>query len=306
MRSLSVILVLAISLGVATLAQAESAFSILEKFEKNYVGLEREGLNTVTGKASVSMFPDADITVYWAREKGTKVKVEGGGPGAMGAGPMVKSFLIWAGLGTKEMTKHSDLTAEKVVGKAESATLEGRTVTKLTFTAKEGADLTWDTMVMMVDTKNWLLRQVRTVTQGEETVADFTYEGDLPSKMVATSPKEKTEIENTYVKKGTVKLISKQRISVERPGTSGEPQEIVITYSDIKINPKIPEEVWEEPKKTEGPKPQESPEELMQQAQAAMQQGDMETAKLKLHQIITHYPDHPMAATAKMILKQLP
>lgn len=307
MKFASVILVLAIFLGVATLGHAEKAFSILEKLEKNYVGLAKKGLNSVIGKASISVFPDADITVYWAREKGVKVKVKDGGPAAIAIPPMIEGFLSWAGLGLKKMSKESDITPEKAVGKAESATLKGSRVTKLTFAAKEGADLTWSKLVMMVDTKNWLLRQYR-ISSGEEEVAvtDISYEGTLPSSIVTTVGEVKSEIKNTYAKKGMVKLLSKQEIKVDDPRTPEEMSDITITYSDIKINAQIPEEVWEEPKEGKVPKPKESAEELMGQAQAAMQQGDMETAKLKLRQIVTYYPDDPMAAGAKMMLEQLP
>ncbi len=287
-------------------AQAKDAFSILENLETNYVGLQKKGLNTVKGKVSISTFPDSKIEVYWSREKGTKVKVEGGGLAAMAVDPMVQGFLGMAGLGMKKASEEHFLTKEKVVGTVESATLNGHKVTKLTFTPKEGEDLGFDKLVLMVDTNNWLTRQVKVTSDGDEVVSHMSYEDGLPSKIVSAAGPVKTEVHNTFVKKGKVRILSKQTIKTEGPEVPKEQQEILVTYSDVEINAEIPDQVFAEPEKTAGPKPKESAQELMQQAQSAMQQGDLETAKQRLRQIVTHYPDDPMAPAAKTMLRQLP
>ncbi len=304
-RSLSLVCAVLFVLALGS-AQAKDAFSILEKLERNYVGLEKKGLNTVMGEAKISTFPDAEVKVYWSRKKGMRVKVTGGGPAAVGVPSMIEGFLGVAGLGMKRATEEHFLTPEKVVGKVETATVKGKKLTKLTFTPKKGQALGFDKLVMMIDTKDWLTMRVELTSGGDEVVSNMTYDDGLPLKIVSTAGSIKTEIENTYVRKGRVRILSKQTVKMQAPDIPEEQKETAITYSQVKINAKIPEDVFAEPEKTGSPKPRESAQELMQQAQAAMQQGDMATAKLKLRQIVTHYPDDPAAPAAKMMLEQLP
>jgi len=188
----------------------------------------------------------------------------------------------------------------------ETATLNGEKVATLTFTPKEGQALGFDQLVLIVDTGKWLLRQSKATSQGQEVITSWSYEDGLASRIVSTGGPVKTEIENTFVKKGKAKLLAKQTIEMEGPEVPESQQKIVITYSDVKINEAIPEEVFTEPLKTAGPKPKESAQELFQQATAAVQQGDMVTAKMKLRLILTHYPDDPLAGPAKVMLEQMP
>ncbi|OGU55709.1 MAG: hypothetical protein A2V66_13805 [Ignavibacteria bacterium RBG_13_36_8] len=288
-------------------AIAQDAFSILDKLEKNYVGLEKEGLNTFIAKASVSAFPGTDITVYWSREKGLKVTTEGGGPASMGAGQMVKGYLGTAGLGIRKMSEQSKLTKETVEATAKAVTLkDGTQATELTFIPKNGQDLGFEKMVMKVDTEKWLVRQSVTTTKEGEAAADMTYEGGLLAKTVSSTGNVNITIANTFTKTDQFSVPAKQVIEMKGPDIPKEMESITITYSDIKVNTVIPEDVFAEPKPGDVQKPTETAAELFQQAQTAMMQGDMNTAKLKLQQIVTYYPDDPMSASAKMMLEQLP
>ena len=301
-----IVSVLILFVGIAP-AIAEDAFSILKKLEVNYVGLEKPGLKTLIAKAECSVFPDAIIMVYWSKDKGLKTKIEGGGPGAMASGPMVKGFVSAAGLGTKKTSEESKLTEESVVGTHKLATLaDGSEVTELTFIPKEGQELGFTKMIMMVDTKEWVVRQSRTITEEAEVVTDIAYENGLPSEIVSTAGQVKSTITNTYMKQDEFTVPVKTEITMEGPDIPENMKHITVTYSDINVNAEIPEEIFAEPKPGEVPKPTETAAELFQQAQAAMGQGDLETAKLKLRQIVTYYPDDPMAPAAEAILEQLP
>jgi len=288
-------------------AIAQDAFSILDKLENNYIGLEKEGLNTFMAKASVSAFPDADITVYWLREKGLKVIAKGGGPATMAAGPMVKGYMGTAGLGMEKMSKQSKLTKETVEATAKAVTLkDGTKATEITFIPKDGQDLGFKKMVLKVDTDKWLVRQSVTTTKEGEAAADMIYEGGLLAKIVSSAGDVKITIANTFTKADKFSVPAKHVVEMKGPNIPKEMQSITITYSDIKVNTKIPEDVFVEPKPGDVQKPTETAAELFQQAQTAMQQGDMEKAKLKLRQITTYYPDDPMSGPAKMMLEQLP
>jgi len=287
---------------------AEDAFSILDNLEKNYVGIEKGGLNTLIAKALVSAYPKTAITVYWLKGKGVKVKTEGGGPAAMGAGLMVESFLKVTGLGAKKSSEEFKLTKETVDATTEPGTLEdGTKVTVLTFIPKKGQDMSFKKLVEKVDIKKWLARQVVTTTkEGEDAITDITYKDGLFAKMVSSAGKVKTTMTVTYGEKGKFTVPAKQVIEMEGPNIPEEMKSMTITYSDVEVNAKIPEDVFAEPKAGDLPKPTETAAELFQQAQAAMQKGNMDTAKLKLRQIVTYYPNDPMATTAKMMLEQLP
>ncbi|OIN96827.1 hypothetical protein AUJ66_05170 [Candidatus Desantisbacteria bacterium CG1_02_38_46] len=293
----------------ATPLIAEDAFSTLDNLEKNYVGIEKAGLNTLIAKALTPAYPETAITVYWSREKGLKVKAEGGGPAAMGAGLMVESFVRAAGLGLKKSSEEFKLTKETVDATIEAGTLEdGTKVSVLTFIPKKGQDLDFKKMVVKVDGKKWLVRQmVLTTKEGEEVITNITYNKDgLFAKMVSSVGKVKTTMTTTYGEKGKFTVPAKQVIEMEGPNVPEEMKSMTITYSDVEVNAKIPEDVFAEPKVGDVPKPTETAAQLFQQAQAAMQKGDMDTAKLKLRQIVTYYPNDPMATAADMMFKQLP
>lgn len=292
--------------GIAP-AIAQDAFSILDKLEKNYVGLEKEGLNTFIGTASVSAFPGTDITVYWSREKGIKVTAKGGGPSAMAAGPMVKGYIGTAGLGIEKLSKQFKLTKETVEATAKAVTLkDGTKATEITFIPKNGQDLGFKKLVLKVDTEKWLARKSVTTTKEGKAAADMTYEGGLLAKIVSSAGNVNITIANTFTKTDKFSVPAKHVIEMKGPNIPKEMQSMTVTYSDIKVNTKIPEDVFVEPKPGDVQKPTETAAELFQQAQTAMQQGDMDTAKLKLRQIATYYPDDPMSGPAKMMLEQLP
>ena len=309
-RSISKLIVIAVFVLFVSVvsAIAEDAFSILDKLEKNYVGLEKKGLNSLIAKASISAYPKTTITVYWLKEKGVKVKAEGGGPsGAMVAGPMVKNFLMATGLGAKKSSEEFKLTKKTVDATTKAGTLkDGTKVTVLTFIPKKGQNLGFKKLVEKVDTKEWLVKQVVMTTKQGEAVTDITYKDGLFAKMVSSAGKVKTTMTVTYGKKGKFAVPAKQVIEMEGPDIPKEMKNMTITYSDVKVNAKVPEDVFAEPKAGDVPKPTETAAELFQQAQGAMQKGDMDTAKLKLRQIVTYYPDDPTATGAKMMLKQLP
>lgn len=290
-----------------TPAIAEDAFSILDKLEKNYVGLEKDGLNTLIAKASISAFPGTDITVYWSREKGLKVITEEGGPAAMAAGPMVKGYIGVAGLGIRKMSEQYKFTQETVEATTKAVTLKDVTKdTELTFIPKKGQDLDFQKLVMKVDTEKWLVRQFITTTKEDEVTADMTYEDGLLAKIVSSAGNVNITIANTFTKKDKFSVPAKQVIEMKGPDIPKEMESMTITYSDIKVNTKIPEDVFVELKPGDLPKPTETAAKLFQQAQAAIMQSDMDTAKLKFRQIVIYYPDDPMSTPAKMMLERLP
>ena len=76
---------------------------------------------------------------------------------------------------------------------------------------------------------------------------------------------------------------------------------------DIKVNVKIADEDFCRTQSRQHPKTNsQNVATLFKQAQTAMMKGDMDTAKLKLRQIVTYYPKFPMANMAKMMLDKLP
>lgn len=286
---------------------AEDAFSILAKLEEKYVGLERPGLETLIANVKCSAFPDVTVMIYWAKDKGLKTRVEEGGPGAIAAKPIVEGFVRFAGLGIEKMSEKSSLTKENATETCRPATLkDGTKVYELTFIPKEGQELGFTKMVMMVDTKEWVIREVSTTTKEGEALVEMTYEKGLLTRMVTAAAGVKTAMTNTYGTKDKFTVPDKTEITMEGKDIPEEMKLTTITYSEIKINSKIPEEIFAEPKPAEVPKPTETAAVLFQQAQEAMQNGNFETAKLKLRQIVSYYPNDPMAATAEMILKQLP
>jgi len=305
--AIKALVAIALVVGYGGVAVAEDAFSILGQLEKNYVGLEKPGLETLTAKAKFSVFPEAIVTIYWARGKGLKTKIEGGGPAAMTVEPMVKGFVSAAGLGIKKASEESNLTKENVTGTFKSATLkDGTKVTELTFIPKEGKEVGFTKMTMMVDPKEWVVRETRTTTKQGETVAEMTYKGGLLTKIVSATAEVTSTITNTYTTVDKFTVPAKTEVTMEGKNIQQEMKQIAVTYSDIKINAKIPDEIFAEPKPGEVPKPTETAAVLFQQAQESMLKGDLETAKLKLRQIITYYPDDQMTPTAKMMLNQLP
>lgn len=299
---------MALLIGYATVAvAADDAFSILEKLENKYVGLEKSGLETLTAKAKCSMVPEATILIYWARGKGLKTKVEGGGPMAGAAKQMVEAYMKVAGLGIQKSSEQYKLTKENFTGTVESVTLKDETkVSQLTFIPKEGKSAEFTKMMLLIDTKAWVIRQAKTIAQQGETVSEFEYKDGLIAKMITGTPEMKSTIINTYTKVDKFTMPATTEVAMDAENLPENMKQITITYSDVKINAKIPEEIFAAPKAGDVPKPTETAAELFQQTQAAMQKGDMETAKLKLRQIITYYPDDPMAGPAKTMLKQLP
>ncbi len=299
---------MALLIGYATIAvAAENAFSILEKVEKQYVGLEKPGLETLTAKAKCSMVPEATILIYWAKGKGLKTKIEGGGPMAGAAKQMVEAYMKIAGLGIQKSSERYKLTPENFTGTVEPATIAGGTkVSQLTFIPKEGKSAEFTKMMLMVDTKAWVIRQVKTIAPAGETVSEFEYQDSLITKLTTGTSEMKSTITNTYTTADKFTVPAKTGMAMNGKNVPANMQHMTITYSDFKINAEIPEEIFAAPKAGDLPKPTETAAELFQQTQAAMQKGDMETAKLKLRQIITYYPDDPMAGPAKMMLKQLP
>ena len=299
-----------IALFVGYVIAADDAFSVLEQLDKNYVGLEKPGLDTLVAKAKCSMSPQADVMVYWAKGKGIKTKVEGGSPESMMANQMVSAYVKLSGLGREKISALYNFTKDNVMATSESAVLkDGTKVTQLTIVPKddkEAKKFGFTKMIMMVDTKEWVLRQTKTTAKEGESVADFEYKDGLITKMSMVSLGTNSMITNTYATVDKFTVPAKTEMSMDGKNIPDNMKTMAITYSDVKVNAKIPDEIFAAPKAGNVPKPTETAAQLFQQSMQAMQKGDMETAKLKLNQIVIYYPDDPMAKQAEMMLKQLP
>lgn len=299
-----------IALFIGYAIAADDAFSVLEQLEKNSVGLEKPGLDTLIAKAKCSMSPQADVMVYWAKGKGIKTKVEGSTPESMMANQMVAAYVKLTGLGMGKISEQYKITKDNVKATSESASLkDGTKVTQLTIVPKEEKDATkfgFSKMVMMVDTKEWVVRQSKTTSKDGEVAVDFEYKDGLMAKMFMTSVGTTTTITNTYSTVDKFAVPAKTEISMDGANIPENMKKMVVSYSDVKVNAKIPDDIFAAPKAGDVPKPAETAAELFKQAQEAMQKGDMETTKLKLKQLVTYYPDDPMAKAADMMLQQLP
>ena len=107
----TVLLLLGLAVGYTKLFAAdEDAFSVLAQLEKNYVGLEKPGLDTLTANAVYSAAPEVIAIVYYAKGKGLKTKVEGSTPNTMIAKQMVDSFFKMSGLGAEKLSVTYKLT----------------------------------------------------------------------------------------------------------------------------------------------------------------------------------------------------
>lgn len=302
-----VLLLLGLAAGYTKLFAAdEDAFSVLEQLEKNYTGLEKPGLDTLTAKAVCSIAPDATAMVYYAKGKGLKTKVEGSGPNTMIAKSMIDSFVKMTGLGVEKTSVTCKLTKENVTGTCEAATVNGTKVTQLTFVPLKDKKLDFTKMVMMVDTKEWVLKQSKTTANGMESVSDIEYKDGLIVKMTSVASGMTSTITNTYTTVDKFVVPAKMEMGSDGKDIPANMKRISLTYSDVKVNVKIADEIFAAPKAGDLPKPTENAATLFTQAQTAMGKGDMDTAKLKLRQIVTYYPDDPMANMAKMMLDKLP
>ncbi|MFH0887852.1 MAG: hypothetical protein V1871_01430 [Planctomycetota bacterium] len=304
-----VLLMLGLAAGYTKLFAAdEDAFSVLAQLEKNYVGLEKPGLDTLTAKAVCSIATDVTAMVYYAKDKGLKTKVEGGGPGpnTMIAKSMIGSYVKMSGLGMEKFSVTYKLTKENVTGTCEATTVNGTKVTQVTFVPLKDKTLDFTKLVMMIDTKEWVVKQFKTTANGMESVSDFEYKDGLIAKMISVASGVTSTITNTYTTVDKFVVPAKMEIGMDGKDIPANMKSLSLIYSDVKVNVKIPDEIFAAPKAGDVPKPTENAATLFTQASAAMQKGDMDTAKLKLKQIVTYYPDDPMAKSAEMMLKQLP
>jgi hypothetical protein len=287
--------------------KTDDAFSILEQLEKNYVGLEKPGLDTLTAEAKCSSFPDVTVMLYWAREKGLKAKAEGSLM-ASAVVPLVTAYTSSAGLGIKKSSVEYKLTKDNVTGTVKSTTLQdGTKVTEITFIPKEGKKLDFNKLILMIDTTEWLIRQFKNITKETETPTDMTYNKEkLLTKMVSMDRGTAITVTPTFTTVNKFTVPAKIDVAMEGKDIPKDMKKQAITYSNVNINVKIPEEIFAAPKTGDIPKPTETAAELMKQGQTAMTKGDFETAKLKFNQIVTYYPDSPEAMQAKMMLEHLP
>jgi hypothetical protein len=305
---LSLIMIMLFVGSLTMIMAADDAFAILGQLEKNYVGLEKPGLDTLIAKAKCSTVPDATVTVYWAKGKGIKTKVEGGGPMAMQAEMMVGALIQSTGFGMVKSTDQYKLIKDNFTAAVEAVTLkDGTKAIQLTFILKEGAKVDFTKLVFVIDTKDNLMKQFKTSTKDAETVAELEYNKDgLLTKMTSNTMGVASTMTNTYITADKFMVPATTSMLTEGENIPANMKLMTITYSDVKVNAKIPEEIFAAPKTGDLPKPTETAAELMKQAQAAMQKGDMKTAKLKMNQIVTYYPNDPMAKMAEMMLKNLP
>ncbi|MBI4835093.1 MAG: hypothetical protein HY811_09790 [Planctomycetes bacterium] len=297
--------------GYATITMAEDdAFAVLEQLEKNYVGLEKPGLDTLAAKANCSLSPKTDVMIYWMKGKGVKAKAEGDGTDSMVAKQMVEAYIRLTGLGIKTQKEMFGFNKDNVKITSEPAVLkDGTKVTQLTIVPKDdkkAKELGFIKTIFMIDTKEWVLRQSKITTKEGEAVVDFEYKDGLITKMSATTLSASTVVTNTYATVDKFTVPAKTEVSMDGKEIPDNMKKITISYSDVKVNGKIPDEIFAEPKAGDVPKPTENAAQLFQQVQQAMQKGDMETARLKLKQIVTYYPDDPMAKAAEMMLQNLP
>jgi len=302
-----VLLLLGLAAGYTKLFAAdEDAFSVLAQLEKNYVGLEKPGLDTLTANVVYSLAPDITGILYYAKGKGLKTKTDSNGPNTIIAKGAVDGFVKMSGLGTEK--KSNILTKENVTGTCETVTLkDGTKVTQLTFVALKGKKLDFAKMVMTVDTKEWVVKQSKiTSADGVESVADFEYKDGLIARTTLTNDGIPTIITHTYTTVDKFIVPAKMEIEITDKRMPANMRHPSITYSDVKVNVKIADEIFAAPKTGDLPKPTETAAQLMQQGQTAMMKGDFETAKLKFNQLVTYYPDSPEAKQVQMILKNLP
>lgn len=257
--------------------KADDAFSVLEQLEKNYVGLvERLGLDTLIAKARCSSFPDIPAMIYCAKDKGLKTKIEGGGPAAILATPLIEGYLTYAIVGIQKPINEYKLTKENVIATSELVTLKDATnVTQLTFIPKPGKTLEFTKIIMSVETKRWLIMQLKITEKGKETSIECEYNKDcLPIKItmtgsgvssmiIKTFPKDclpinmamanvsgaEFTITNTYTTEGKFTVPAKTELTIAGKNIPKEIGSTTITYSDIKVNVKIPDGIFAEPKK---------------------------------------------------------
>lgn len=259
------------------IVKAEDAFTVLEQLEKNYVGLvERLGLDTLIAKARCSSFPDIPAMIYCAKDKGLKTKIEGGGPAGLLATPLIEGYLTYAIVGIQKPIKEYKLTKENVSATSELVTLRDVTnVTQLTFIPKPGKTLEFTKIIMSIETKRWLIMQLKITEKGKETSIDCEYNKEcLPTKITMTGsgvasvikktfPKDclpinmamtaaigaEFTITNTYTTEGKFTVPAKTEITIAGKNIPKEIGSTTITYSDIKVNVKIPDGIFAEPKK---------------------------------------------------------
>jgi hypothetical protein len=111
-----------------------------------------------------------------------------------------------------------------------------------------------------------------------------------------------TTTTNTYSTVAKFVVPAKIEICMEGKNIPDNMKRTALTYSDVKINVKIADEIFIESKECDFSKPTENAETLFAQAEALIKKGGEDTAKLKLRQIVTYYPDDPLAKKAKMML----
>jgi hypothetical protein len=304
-----VLLMLTLAAGATKLFAAdEDAFAILAKLEKNYIGLEKPGLETLMAKAVYSGAPEVTVLVYWAKDKGLKTKAEGNTPNTMIAKGIVDGFVKMNGLGREKASTLYKLNKENVTGTWEATTLNGTKFTQLTFIPIPDKDKKSDftKMIMLIDTNDWTIKQTKVIDKGVESVSDFEYKDGLIAKMTSIVSGITTAITNTYTTVDKFIVPAKMEMGTDGKGVMDMMKHFSITYSEVKVNVKIPDEIFAMPKTGDVPKPTENAAELFKQAQTALMKGDMDTARLKLKQIITYYPDDPNASMAKMMLDKMP
>ncbi|MFH0888701.1 MAG: hypothetical protein V1871_05770 [Planctomycetota bacterium] len=259
------------------IVKADDAFTVLEQLEKNYVGLvERLGLDTLIAKARCSSFPDIPAMIYCAKDKGLKTKIEGGGPAGIVATPLIEGYLTYAIVGIRKPIKEYKLTKENVSATSELVILkDGTQVTQLTFIPKTGKTLEFTKIIMSVEPKKWLIIQLKITEKGKETSTECEYNKEcLPVKIAMTgtgvgSMIKKTfpqdclpldmamanvsgaefTITNTYTTEGKFTVPAKTEITIEGKNIPKELGSTTITYSDFKVNVKIPDGIFAEPKK---------------------------------------------------------
>lgn len=314
-------------MGYATLfATEEDAFTILSQIGKNNVGLEKPGLETLIAKATVianginSDLPvssTANAMVYWTKNKGLKIKADRSDPNSSFATLSLKTFIRMSGLtDNKHRTSMtSELNKEDFTGTVEKVTLkDGTKATQLTFTPiSESRNHKREhevepQQILLIVTTDGLIKQykiIKNIPGGPDMsqVIDFEYKDGLISKMTSIGTGKTTIITNTYTTVDKFTVPDKMEYRAERTySTDKRVEQLSLIYSDVKINAKIPDEIFAEPNV---PKPTETAAKLFEQADDAMREMDLEKATLKLRQIIKYYPDDPLAVPAENMLNEL-
>ncbi|MFH1227239.1 MAG: MBL fold metallo-hydrolase [Planctomycetota bacterium] len=235
-------------------AENEDAFSVLEQFEKNSTGLEKAGLDTFIAKVTTEQ-PETGCMVYWAKNRGVKTKTTDGKES-----PQIAEITRAAGLGRTKISKTYDLTKDSFTGACETLALTGGTAVKqLTFISNdESGTAQFPKVILTIDPKKCQLLQIELVSNSSpfgqdtnKTTFEYNKDGFIAKEVMSGNAGGSMPFENTteyaYAAVNKFTVLSKITRKMTCGGMEGMPASDstnTFTYSDIKVNAKIPEEIF--------------------------------------------------------------